>query len=97
MMDPLDIDALDRIEIVTDREVEPVMCLRQEFTQLYAALYGHFNTMDGVMESFTALPDQPVASDDLLIASETPKDELGQPDEAPVVRLVNSILTQAVR
>lgn len=46
--------------------------------------------MDGVMESFTALPDQPVASDDLLIASETPKDELGQPDEAPVVRLVNS-------
>ena len=30
MMDPLDIDALDRIEIVTDREVEPVMCLRQE-------------------------------------------------------------------
>ena len=61
MMDPLDIDALDRIEIVTDREVEPVMCLRQEFTQLYAALYGHFNTMDGVMESFTALPDQPVA------------------------------------
>ena len=97
MMDPLDIDALDRIEIVTDREVEPAMCLRQEFTQLYAALYGHFNTMDGVMESFTALPDQPVASDDLLIASETPKDELGQPDEAPVVRLVNSILTQAVR
>ena len=97
MMDPLDIDALDRIEIVTDREVEPVMCLRQEFTQLYAALYGHFNTMDGVMESFTALPDQPMASDDLLIASETPKDELGQPDEAPVVRLVNSILTQAVR
>ena len=88
MMDPLDIDALDRIEIVTDREVEPVMCLRQEFTQLYAALYGHFNTMDGVMESFTALPDQPVASDDLLIASETPKDELGQPDEAPVVRRV---------
>lgn len=49
MMDPLDIDALDRIEIVTDREVEPVMCLRQEFTQLYAALYGHFNTMDGVI------------------------------------------------
>ena len=80
MMDPLDIDALDRIEIVTDREVEPGMCHRQEFTQLYAALYGHFNTMDGVMESFTALPDQPVASDDLLIASETPKDELGQPD-----------------
>lgn len=28
MMDPLDIDALDRAEIVTDREVEPVMCLR---------------------------------------------------------------------
>lgn len=28
MMDPLDIDALDRIEIVTDRS-GPVMCLRQ--------------------------------------------------------------------
>lgn len=53
--------------------------------------------MDGVMESFTALPDQPMASDDLFVASGTPKDKLGQPDEAPMVRLVNSILTQAVR
>ncbi len=98
MVDPLDIDAMDRLEIVTDREVEPVMCLRQEFTQLYTALYGHFNSMGGVMESLsTSLPDAPSASDDLLIASETSNDELGQPDEAPVVRLVNSILTQAVR
>ncbi len=99
MVDPLDIDALDRLEIVTDREVEPVMCLRQEFTQLYAALYGHFNSMDGVMESLTSSMSEHAApaQDDLLIASETPKDELGQPDEAPVVRLVNSILTQAVR
>ncbi len=99
MVDPLDIDALDRIEIVTDREVEPIMCLRQEFTQLYAALYGHFNSMGGVMESLsTELPQKAsLASDDLLIASETSSDELGQPDEAPIVRLVNSILTQAVR
>ena len=99
MVDPLDIDSLDRLEIVTDREVEPVMCLRQEFTQLYAALYGHFNSMDGVMESITSSMSEHAAptQDDLLIASETPKDELGQPDEAPVVRLVNSILTQAVR
>ena len=98
MVDPLDIDALDRLEIVTDREVEPVMCLRQEFTQLYAALYGHFNSMDGVMESLgAAAPEKGDKGDDLLIASETTHDELGQPDEAPVVRLVNSILTQAVR
>lgn len=97
MIDPLDIDILNRIEIVTDREVEPVMCLRQESTQFYAALYSHFNMTDGVMENFTVLPDQPVTPDGLLIASETPKDEFGQPSEAPVIRLVNSILTQAVR
>lgn len=97
MVDPLDIDALDRLEIVTDREVEPVMCMRQEFSQLYTALYGHFNTMGGVLETLASMPDKPSAEDELLIASDTPKDELGQPDEAPVVRLVNSILTQAVR
>ena len=88
MVDPLDIDSLDRLEIVTDREVEPVMCLRQEFTQLYAALYGHFNSMDGVMESITSSMSEHAAptQDDLLIASETPKDELGQPDESTSAR-----------
>ena len=99
MTDPLDIDALDRIEIITDREIEPVMCLSQEFVQLYSALYGMFNPMEGVLESLAAMPVKPEmdASSELLIANEKPKDDPGTPDEAPVVRLVNSILTQAVR
>ena len=85
MVDPLDIDSLDRLEIVTDREVEPVMCLRQEFTQLYAALYGHFNSMDGVMESITSSMSEHAAPSRTICSSPArrPKTSWGSPTKRP--------------
>ena len=97
-LDPLNIDALDRIEIVSNNEVEPVMCLTQEFNHLFSALYGKFSDMGDMMESLATIAPMPSdGGEDILLASETPSDDPGQPDRAPVVRLVNSILTQAVR
>jgi type IV pilus assembly protein PilB len=40
MTDPLDINALDTIETMTDHEVDPVICTERGLKQLMQAVYG---------------------------------------------------------
>lgn len=100
MTDPTDITALDAIEVHTNLEVEPVICTYQEWNHLMGSLYGTYSTMGGVLERMEEMeiehtgggdPEQR-GVEDLEVRSLQDMAE-----EAPVVRLVNSILSQAVR
>ena len=51
MVDPLDINALDFIEAMTNAEVEPVVCSEREINQLINSLYGMQSGLGGIMES----------------------------------------------
>ncbi|MCF8035627.1 MAG: Flp pilus assembly complex ATPase component TadA [Desulfobacteraceae bacterium] len=95
--DPLDIDALDSLEVMTNLEIEPVVCTEADYEQAYNSLYGLYRGMDDVMKSvdedITAVRDEEDAvrpADQDVHALET------QADQAPVIKLVNSILAQAV-
>ncbi len=96
--DPLDINTLDYIEIVTNSEVEPVVCTEREVNQLIDTIYGAQSKITDVLESMEVEPqsDQEKApeqeAEDIQVASL--QDMAG---EAPVIRLVNSIFAQAVR
>ncbi len=99
--DPMDLRSLDAIEAHTNMEVEPVICTEQEINQLLDGLYGALTGLDTVMEGMEQLKlDSGTAPGD---AQNTDAGELevsslqGMAEEAPVVRLVNSILSQAVR
>jgi hypothetical protein len=46
MVDPLDINAMDAIEKLTDHEVEPVVCTESDMNQLIRHIYGTLNTAD---------------------------------------------------
>jgi len=96
MIDPLDITALDNIEILTDMEVEPVICTEQDFKLLISAIYGTYAGKDGMMENIQEIEEMDVieeaAAED---ASAMSLQDMAE--EAPVIRLVNSILTQAVQ
>jgi len=98
MTDPLDINALDTIEIAANAEVEPVVCTEREVNQLINDIYGMQSGMGGVLESMEieAQPEEEKAQDKL--AEEVQIASLqDQADEVPVVRLVNSIFAQAIR
>lgn len=93
MTDPLDLDTLDAAEAHTGCEVEAVICTESEFNRLVMNLYG--SNMAGLI-------------DRLDIKKETAEEEESgeylevtalqdKAEEAPVVRLVNTILSQAVR
>ena len=96
MTDPMDINTLDAIEVLTNTEVEPVICTDQEFNQLVGSLYGTYSGIGGVLEEM-----QYERAEDIEKALLTEDVEVGSlqnmAEEAPVVRLVNTILSQAVR
>ena len=99
MIDPLDIKALDTIEVLTNAEVEPVICTEQELNHIFVSLYGAYADLDGVLESIEQVQYDTGADVEM---DRTPKDIdvsslQGMAEEAPVVRLVNSILSQAIR
>ncbi len=96
MTDPLDINALDHIEVYADLEAESVICTEQEFNTLISTVYGTYSGSDGVMENIQQMEDMDVKGEvDEQAGSITSL--LDMAEEAPVIRLVNSILTQAVK
>jgi type IV pilus assembly protein PilB len=96
MTDPLDINALDTIEVYTNCEVEAVICTEQHLNQLLTTIYGTFAGIGGVLEDMEEMEidktEKTTTLDDVEVSSLQ-----GMAEEAPVVRLVNSILSQGVR
>ena len=85
MTDPMDINALDNIEVYTNMEAETVICTDQEFNQLVASLYGTYSGIGGVLEDM-----EYERGDDNEKAIMTEEVEVGSlqdmAEEAPVVR-----------
>jgi len=98
IVDPLDINALDFIEVLTNSEVEPVVCSERELNQLINSLYGTQSGLTDVMENMEIK-----SQDDTAEETEPERDSVqvsslqDMAGEAPVVRLVNSIFAQAIK
>ncbi len=91
MVDPMDIQVLDTIERSTNLEVEPYICTKAEFTLLVNGIYGIRSEVGEVLDELGELE---------VVSDEEETETIGtlqdMADAAPVVRLVNSILRQAV-
>lgn len=96
MPDPLDIGSIEDIEIYKNCEVDPVICTERELGYLTSAVYGMGLGIEGVLDSIESMRD-----DEPLVAGETDAVKVSSLEdmagEAPVVRFVNSLLSQAVR
>ena len=93
--DPLDIHALDTIERMTNCEVEPSVGTEREINQLISNLYGIQSGMNTALEDLeieARAENSNEQDEDVQVASL--QDMAG---EAPVIRLVNTIFTQAIR
>ena len=97
MMDPLDINALDAIEVYTNCEVEAIICTEQHLNQLLNSLYGSYAGIGGVLEDMEEMEIDKTAEKTTVTEDVEVSSLQGMAEEAPVVRLVNSILSQGVR
>ncbi len=100
MTDPMDINALDAVEVATNLEVEPVICSENDFDLLFDAVYGRNTEQqknifgDMAEEGDGDIDTQAGGEEREDIAIDALQDQASQ---APIIRMVNSILGQAVR
>jgi type IV pilus assembly protein PilB len=97
MVDPLDINALDAIELITNCEVEAIICSEQHLNNLLSSLYGTYAGIGGVLEDMEEMEINKTAVKSTITEDVEVSSLQGMAEEAPVVRLVNSILSQSVR
>ena len=97
MTDPLDINALDVIEMLTNCEVEAIVCTERELNQLISTLYGIQSGFGSVLESMEIEAQPLKEKDDEATADIQLASLQNMAGEAPIVRLANSIFAQAVR
>jgi general secretion pathway protein E len=91
---PLDPYAMDDLSAMLGREIEPILAPRTEITTLIARAYRH--KADGVDE---ALADVAEDGDIAGLAQEIDEaeDVLDTSNKAPIIKLVNTILFQALK
>ena len=97
MTDPTDINALDALEVITNIEVEAVLCTDQEFNNLIASMYGSYSGLGGILEDMQVERTEEGEQTGRLTDEVEVSSLHDMAEEAPVVRLVNSIIAQAVR
>ena len=97
MVDPLDINALDAIELFTNCEVEAIICSEPHLNSLLSSLYGTYAGIGGVLEDMEEMEINKAAVKPPVTVDVEVSSLQGMAEEAPVVRLVNSILSQGVR
>ncbi len=91
--DPLNVVALDDVRLVTGLEIEPVVASQEDIVSAIGRLYG-FGNIDEAMRQASGV--------DLEIPADDRSEEISieklrtMVDEAPIVRLVNLIINQAI-
>jgi type IV pilus assembly protein PilB len=84
MSDPANVYALDDIRAITNRDVQPVVATASDVEQAIQK-YSH---LDGQVEALASEAASQIEEEDLELAAAV--------EEAPIVRLVQAIMTQAV-
>lgn len=91
MVDPLNVVVLDDLQIATGCLIEPVIATEKEIDGAIQKLFGFQDLIQQAIREFEVLPSANVPAYDL---DEIPDDIT---EEAPTVRIVNSLIQQAVR
>jgi type IV pilus assembly protein PilB len=97
--DPLDLQSLDNIRFVINNQVEPVLATREAIDAAIEQYYGGGDNLKGQIADLSQTQLSQMGIE--LIDTEKIKEEaerLGQnDDDAPVIKLVTLIITQAVQ
>jgi len=97
MLDPTDIHSFDTVEQLTGKEVEPVICTERELNQLTTTIYGISIDLGGILDSMGTIEYSEAEAAKAAPEEVRVDSLLDMAEGAPVVRMVNWIIAQAVR
>ena len=93
MANPSNIFAIDDIKFITGFEVQPVVAseaaIKKAIDKAYDSVASFENVMKGMEDEIEVIEEQDDDTPDVTL--------LGEAEQAPVVKLVNSLITDAVR
>ncbi len=101
MLDPMDLLALERIEEVVQKTIDPVICTQEQFQELCRSVYGqsyaqNFETLlDGIRGDARDGVDFGDAEEDASDSMEV-SSLVDMAEDAPVIRMVNWMLATGV-
>jgi len=97
MANPLDVEAIDLIQFETKLRVEPVLATEWRIKEVIDRKYGQYEAED--LKDFVqqAASDLEITNADAEDEQEDINEVKRQSHRAPVIRMVNMLLTQAVR
>jgi len=93
MANPLEVQPLDDLRLLLEKEVNPVVCPPDEIVRLANKSYGH---AEGAAEAMLEGMEEEGATE-LVTLSDQAEDLLDIATKAPVIKLVNLILFEAVK
>jgi general secretion pathway protein E len=93
MANPLEVQPLDDLRLLLEKEVNPVVCPPDEIVRLANKSYGH---AEGAAEAMLEGMEEESATE-LVTLSDQAEDLLDIATKAPVIKLVNLILFEAVK
>jgi len=93
MADPLDVYAIDHVRLITGFIVEPRVATESSIQAAIDKIFGVEKSVKEALEQIEDLPGAKVPTEEEIAVEELR--EIA--DQAPIVRLVNLIITQAVR
>jgi type IV pilus assembly protein PilB len=92
---PLDFEALDNLRFILNSEIQPVLATTEAVRKSIDRFYEtEVNTVENIIGEFTDLGDE---SDDESLRSFDLGATTGEDDDAPVIRLVRLIVSEAVK
>jgi type IV pilus assembly protein PilB len=94
MVDPLDINAIDEVARIVRMEIEPCIVTEGEMKRALAKYYGAKTIVEQTLEDMGGEVDLTLIKDDEL--EEGDKISIDMTEQEPVVRFVNSVLSQAL-
>ncbi|MGM0576674.1 MAG: type II secretion system ATPase GspE [Myxococcota bacterium] len=93
VVDPLNTFAIDDIRVIFDRDLELVVAPESQVRQAMHRVFDRRAGADQVVDDLSEEDLGTIAHD----LEEQTKDILDEDDEAPIIRLVNSVLNQAIK
>jgi type IV pilus assembly protein PilB len=93
--DPSDIDTQDKLRFILNRNIEQALAVREQIVEAINQYYGHSDgeSADSMLTEFT---DTAIDFTETAVEQDAANEE-EEDSDAPVVRLVNLIITEAVQ
>jgi type IV pilus assembly protein PilB len=91
MSDPTNVDAIEKLKFILDKEIVPVLATREQIKEAINRHYGQTDqeSVDSLLTEFTD-----TAID--FTETESASSQMGAEDDAPVIKLMNLMIMEAV-